>query len=72
MCLKCGEGPHKCFECYAKNPIVSRTVTKKGGAPQVQHTSKKQKTEDVKISAVGMKDEYGGRVIELVADSEED
>ena len=54
MCPKCRKGPHKWFECYPKNPIVSRTVPKKGGVPQVRDTSKKQKTEDVKISAVGM------------------
>ena len=72
MSLKCGKGPHKWFKCYAKNPIVSRTVPKKGGVPQVRDTSKKQKTEDIKISAVGMEDEYGGRIIELVTDSEGD
>ena len=49
-----------------------RTVPKKGGVPQLRDTSKKQKTEDVKISAVGMEDEYGGRIIELVTDSEGD
>ena len=72
MCLKCGKGPHKWFECYAKNPITTRTVPKQGGVPQVRDTSKKQKTEEVKISAVGMEDEYGGRIIELVTDSEGD
>ena len=44
MCLKCGKGPHKWFECYAENPIVSMTVPKKGGVPHVWDISKKQKT----------------------------
>ena len=72
MCLKCWKGPYKWFEYYAKNLMVSRTVPKKGGVPQVWDTSKKQKTKDIKISAVGMEDEYGGRIIELVTDSEGD
>ena len=54
MCLKCGKGPNKWFECYAKDPITTRTVPKKPGVPQVWDTSKKQKTEEVKISAFGM------------------
>ena len=72
ICLKFGIGPHKWFECYAKNPVVTRTVPKKGGVPQVRDTSKTQKTEEVKISAVGMEDEYVRRIIELVTDSEGD
>ena len=66
------KSPHKWFECYAKNPITTRTVPKKHGVPQVRDTSKKQKTEEVKISSVGMADEYGGRIIALVTDSERD
>ena len=66
------KGPHKWFVCYTKNPIASTTIPKKGGVPQVRDTSKKQKTEDVKISAVGIEDEYGGWIIELVTDSEGD
>ena len=72
MCLKCWKGPHKWFECYAKNPIMTRTVPKEGDIPQVWHTSKKQKTEEVMISVVGMEDEYGGRIIQLVTYSEGD
>ena len=72
MCLKCEKGPHKWFKCYAKNPITTRMVPKKCGVPQVRDTSKKPKTEEVKISVVGMEDEYGGRIIELVTDSEGD
>ena len=72
MCLKCWEGPHNWFECYAKNPITTGTVPKKGGVPQVRDTLKKPKTEEVKISAVGMEDEYVGRIIKLVTDSEGD
>ena len=72
MCFKGGKSPHKWFECYAKNPVVIRTVPKKGGVPEVRDTSKKQKTEEVKISAVGMEDEYGGRIMELVTYSEGD
>ena len=72
MCLKGGKSPYKWFKCYAKNPVVIRTVPKKGGVPQVRDTSTKQKTKEVKISAVGMEDEYGGRIIELVTDIEED
>ena len=39
----------------------------------MQDTSKDKKEDgkkDVKISAVGMEDEYGGRIIELVTDSD--
>ena len=72
MCLKCWKGPHKWLECYAKNPIMTRTVPKEGDVPQVRDTSKKQKTEEVKISAVGIEDEYGERIIQLVTDSEGD
>ena len=71
-CLKFGKGPQKWFECYAKDLITTRTVPKKGGVPQVRDTSKKQKTEEVTISAVGMEDEYVGRIIELVTNSEGD
>ena len=60
MCLMYENGPHKWFECYAKNPVVTRTVLKKGGVPQVRDTSKKQNTEEVKISAGGIEDEYLG------------
>jgi hypothetical protein len=69
MCLKCGKGPHKWFECFAKEPITTRTVPKVKGVPQVKDTRKEDK-KDVKISAVGMVDEHGGRIIELVTDSE--
>ena len=72
MCLKCGKGPHEWFECYSKNSITTRTVPKKGVVPQVRDTLKKQKREEVKVSTVGMKDEYGGQIIELVTDSEGD
>ena len=72
LCLKCGKGPHQWFECYAKNPVVTRTVPKKGGVLQVRDTLKKERTEEVKISAVGMEDEYVGRIIELVTNSEGD
>ena len=41
MCLKCGKGPYKWFECYAKNLIATRTGPKKGGVPQVRDNSKK-------------------------------
>ena len=51
---------------------MTRTVPKKGGVPQVRDTSKKQKIKEVKISVVGMEDKYGGRIIELVTDSERD
>ena len=50
----CGKGPNKWFERCMKNPIVTRTVPKKGGVPQIRDTSKKQKIEDVEIPAVGM------------------
>ena len=60
------------FECYTNNLIVTRTVFKKGGIPQVQDTLQKQKTEEVKIPAFGMEDEYVGRIIKLVTDSEGD
>ena len=54
MCLKCRKGPHKWIECYVKNLIVTKTVSKKVGVPHVQDTLKKQKMEDIKISVVGM------------------
>ena len=72
MCLKCGKGPNKRFEYLAKNPITTWTVSKKGGIPQVRDTTKEDKKKDVKISAVGKEDEYGGRIIELVMDSDGD
>ena len=71
--LKCGKGPHKWFECFSKQPITTKIVPKKKGIPYVQDTSKDKKKDDkkdVKISAVGMEDEYGGRIIELVTDSD--
>ena len=71
ICLKCGKGPHKWFECFSKQPVTTRTVPKKKGIPQVQDTSKDMKKDDkqdVKIFAVGVEDEYGGRIIELVTD----
>ena len=70
MCLKCGKGPHKWYECWAKAPVTTRTVPKKKGIPQVRDTSKKEKKKEVKISAVGMEDEDGGTIIELVTDSD--
>ena len=73
MCLKCGKGPHKWFECFSKQPVTTKTVPKKKGIPQVQDTRKEKKKDDkkdVEISAVGMEDEHGGRIIELVTDSE--
>ena len=30
LCLKCGKGPHRWFECYAKSPITNSTVPKSG------------------------------------------
>ena len=72
MCLQCGKGPHMCFECFTKNPITTCTVPKKGGIPQVQDTSKEDKKKNVKISGVGKEDEYVGRIIELVTDSDWD
>ena len=73
MCLKCGKGPHKLFKCFSKQPVTTKTVPKNKGIPQVQDTSKDKKkvdTKDVKISAVGIEDEYGGRIMELVTDSD--
>ena len=75
MSLKCGKGPHKWYECFSKQPVTTKTVPKKKGIPQVQDTSKDKKKDDkkdVKISAVGMEDEYVGRIIELVTDSDEE
>ena len=72
MWLKCGKGPNKWFECFAKNPITTRTGPKKGDILQVRDTTKEDKKKDVKISAVGREDEYRGRIIELVTDSDED
>ena len=72
MCLNCGKGPQKWFECYTKNPVDIRMVPQNKCVPQVRDTSKKQTMEDVKISVVGMEDEYGGRIIKLVTDGEGD
>ena len=69
MCLKCGKGPHKWQKCFAKEPITTKTVPKIKGVPQVKDTRKEEK-KDVKISGVGMEDEHGGRIIELVTDSD--
>ena len=73
MCLKCGKGPHKWFECFSKQPVTTKTVPKKKGILQVQDASKDKKKDDkkdVKISTVGMEVEYGGWIIELVTDSD--
>ena len=73
MYLKCGKGPHKWYECFSKQPVTTKSVPKKKGILQVQDTSKDKKKDDqkdVKISAVSMEDEYGGRIIELVTDSD--
>ena len=67
------QGPHKWYECFPKQPVPNKTDSKKKGIPQVQDTSKDKKKDDkkdVKISAVGMEDEYGRRIIELVTDSD--
>ena len=59
--------------CWCKQPVTTKTVPKKKWIPQVQDTRKDKKKDykkDVKISAVGMEDEYGGRIIELVRDSD--
>ena len=69
MCLKCGKGPHKWYECFVKEPINTKMVLKVKGVPQVKDTCKDEK-KDVKISGVGMEDEHGGRIIELVTDSD--
>ena len=72
MCLKCGNGPYKWFECLLRQLVTTKTVPKKKGILQVQDTSqdkKKDDRKDVKISAVAMKDEYGGRIIKLGTDS---
>ena len=26
MCLKCGKGPHKWYECFSKQPVTTRTT----------------------------------------------
>ena len=73
LCLKCCKCPHKWFECFSKQPVTTKTVPKKKGIQQVQDTSKDKKKhdkKDVKISAVGIEDEYRGRIIELVTDSD--
>ena len=71
ICVKCRTGPHKWFGYYVINPIVTKMVPKKGGVPQVRDTSKAKKTDDIKISAIGMEHEYVQRSIELSTDSEE-
>ena len=73
MCLKRGKGPHKWWECFSKQPVTTKTIPKKKGIPQVQDTSKDKKKDDkkdVKISTIGMEDEYGRRIIELVTNSD--
>ena len=67
--LMYGKGPQKWFECFAKEPITTKMVPKVKGVPQVKDTYKEEK-KDVKISGVGMEDEHGGRIIELVIDSD--
>ena len=73
MCLKRGKGPHKWYKCFFKQPVTTKTVPKRKGIPQVQDNSKDKKKDDkndMKISGIGMEDEYGGRIIELVTDSD--
>ena len=72
MCLKCEKVPHKWFERYAKNPVVTRIVPNKVGVPQVRDTFKNQKPEDMKISLIVKQDEFAGRIIKLVTNSEGD
>lgn len=50
------------------NLTVTSRALEQGGIPQVQDTCKKQKTNNDKISAIGMQDEYRRRIIELVTD----
>ena len=71
LCLKCGMGPYRWFEYYAKSPITNRTVLKSGNKKQ-KKDDKKKDNKDLKISAVGMVDEYGGRIIKLFTDSDGD
>ena len=51
---------------------MTKTVPNTGGVTLVQDTSNKQKMDDVKISAVGMEDEYGGRIIKPITEREGD
>ena len=45
-------------------------MPKTGRVPQVWDTLKTQEMQNVKISAVGMEDEYSEHIIELVTNSE--
>ena len=72
MCLMCSKGPYKWFEYFAKNPITTWTVLKKGGILEVQDMTKKENKKNVEIFAVRKEDEYGGKIIELLTNSDWD
>ena len=70
-CLKCGKGTHKWYECWKKEPVTSKvTDTKKRTFEKQDGKKKDEKKKEVKISAVQGPDENGGRIIELVTDSD--
>ena len=69
LCLKCGKEPYRCFEYDVKSLITNRTVSKTRKKKQKKDDNKKDH-KHVKISAVRMVDEYGGRIIELFTDSD--
>ena len=69
--LKCGKGPHHWFKWYAKS-IITNSIVLKSENKEQRKDDKKKDDKDVKISAVRMVDEYGGRIIELITDSDRD
>jgi len=73
VCLKCGKGTHKWYECWSKSPVTTKVVAMKRQQSGKKKDEKKDKKE-VKISAVRTSepDEHGGRIMELIEDSDGD
>jgi len=73
VCLKCGKGTHKWYEYWSKSPVTTKVVATKRQQSGKKKDEKKDKKE-VKISAVRASEpnEHGGRIIELMEDSDGD
>jgi len=64
---------HKWYKCWSKSPVTTKVVATKRQQSGKKKDEKKDK-KDVKISAVRTSepDEHGGRIIELMEDSDGD
>jgi len=73
VCLKYGKGMHKWYEYWSKSPVTTKVMATKRQQGGKKKDKKKEK-KDVKILAVRANepDEHGGRIIELMEDSDGD